>query len=215
MGKSFSGASDSKSDQKSSNRTTFPYEFVKGLNNTIGRPFSIDELFSLNPKSFGMGSKQSGGYGGTIGGLNAGTPQQSPQAPAPSDSLGFGGPSAGYSTGPRPEISGGRAPRLFTMGDVLGTGAVDARDADEVEKMFKNGNLDPNGFTLEELEQYTNPAPEVVDTTGMSKKEAKKAQKNAKKGAKKFGNPRIYGALQDQGEVEDAYTTNRFSKLGF
>lgn len=193
MGGSFNMGSSEQSN-KSVNRFEFPYQLFSGLNRTIGRPLSLEEIFTTAPG----GRAGRGLFGGPQGagrGLGFNLPGQSQTPTQPTTpgaesqgGLGFTGPNA-------PQAAAGTEP-IFTANDLIGVVSRVAPDkAGDIGRLMEKGGLDPEGFTIAELEAAWN---KFGKSTGNSKAVA----------------AALLGTLADARGVEQSYRTNRFARGG-
>jgi hypothetical protein len=200
MGITF-GKTGSKQDSKSINRFEFPTQLLEGLERTIGRPFSIDELRSIIP--FGrIGSRLSGGGAGVSGqplaagpsggggqgfGFSSANLAQTPQADQAQQRTGAGQEPTPSSMPVQPDEN-----TRYTASDLMSYAlrAAPNKVAD-IGRLMKKGKLNPEGFTLAELDQAW------------------------KKFGKSSGNTKalmagLRGSLAETTNLENVYNTNRY-----
>lgn len=168
MGLSF-GKNDQEQSNKSVNRFEFPYQLLSGLDRTVGRPFSMQELFSMRPVGRGLsgrgvfgGSAPTGGQGQ---GLGFGQTSLSPNSTLPQGTGSSQGPGLGFPT-PQPENPTANEAK-FTANDLIGVVERIAPDkAGDVGRLMTKGGLDPTGFTISDLEKAWS---KFGDSTGNTK----------------------------------------------
>lgn len=190
MGKSIAGGSDQ--SQKTVNRFEFPNQLFSGLEKTIGRPFSIQELFSMRPN----GRAGRGVFGSPdpnpVGGLGFGQGGQGGQ-PLPQPGLPGGQPPASGGLGFSGPNAAQPAEQKFTANDLIGVVERIAPDkAADVGRLMTKGGLDPTGFTISDLEAAWS---KFGDSSGNSKAVA----------------AALLGTLADAQNTAGQYQVNRFA----
>ncbi len=120
---SLAGGSSQESSRRDFQGVAPNPEMLSWLDRTIGRPPSIQEWWSMLPQ----GHSLFGGYNRPAGGITVGREnlQQSPGA--------------------------AQGPAKFTMEDIGSSYNQDPEKLMDIQRLFRTGHLDPQGFTLDDL----------------------------------------------------------------